>query len=102
MARSGAGTLQLTDRPDRLEYRAQLPDTALGRDVWRLTEQGAYGGASVGMMVEEEKLETGPEGRVLRTITRALLHHISPVGAPAYRDTAVQTAQAPTGRILIR
>ena len=92
LARTGAGTLRLMDSPARLEYAAELPDTELGRAAWTLTERGDYGGASVGMVVREEKLETLEGGRLHRRVLAAELIHISPVGKPAYNQTQVTTA----------
>lgn len=101
LARTGAGTLQIIDSPRRLEYRATLPETELGRDVWTQTRRGDYGGGSVGMVVDDERLETS-NGRVVRTVVAARLIHISPVGAPAYPETPVRVAADRTNRMEYR
>ena len=97
LARTGAGTLRLIDSPQRLEYEAALPDTELGRDVAELTRRGDYGGASVGMMVLDERSEIRL-GRLHRRILTAELIHISPVGRPAHDSTTVETMAARPGR----
>ena len=81
------------DGAARLDYQAVLPDTEAGRDVWTLTERGDYGGASVGMVVTDERTEVRG-GRLHRRILAAELVHISPVGRPAYERTTVETMAA--------
>ena len=101
LARTGAGTLRLMDGPHRLEYQAVLPGTQLGRDVYELTERGDYGGASVGMVVTDERTEIR-EGHLHRRILAAELIHVSPVGRPAYEQTQVEAMAATAARKELR
>lgn len=93
LARTGAGTLTLTDEPRRLRYRAEMPDTSDGRDTLALVERGDYAGASVGFRVMPggETWTRTAGGLPHRLVTRAVLDHLSPVGRPAHQSS-VETA----------
>ena len=91
LGRTGAGTLRFDDRSDGLYFSADLPDTSDGNDADVLAGRGDYGGASVGFRVLPggEQWSRTADGRRLRTITRAELDHLSPVGRPAYNTTTL-------------
>ena len=91
LGRTGAGTLTLTDTPDRLDYRVALPPTEAGREAYALAERTDYAGASIGFRVEPggDEWRNPPSGRPHRIVRRASLDHISPVSRPAHRSTVL-------------
>lgn len=101
LGRTKAGTLRLADSAAALEFEIDAPDTGAGRDAMALAMRGDLGGASIGFIVEEERVEKDDAGEV-RVIIRAELLEISVVSAwPAYADTKVEarrTVFAPAAR----
>ena len=78
LTRTGAG-LQLIDGPERLEVRAELPDTEDGRDTVKLVRRGILRGLSIEMS-EVQSRWSGSE----RVIEKATLRGVSVVDIPAY------------------
>ena len=100
LARTGAGTLTLTDTAARLEYRAVLPPTEDGNATYELTRRADYGGVSVGFWVEAE--EWSRSGRH-RLVKRAVLDHLSPVARPAHRTSiTARNKHTATGLVEVR
>ncbi len=90
LGRTKAGTLRLADSATALNFEIDAPDTGAGRDAMALAMRGDLGGASIGFIVEEERVEKDDAGDV-RVIVRAELLEISVVSAwPAYADTSVE------------
>jgi hypothetical protein len=90
LGRTKAGTLRLADSATALNFEVDAPDTTAGRDAMALAMRGDLGGASIGFIVEEERVETDDAGDV-RVIVRAELLEISVVSAwPAYAETSVE------------
>lgn len=85
LARTGGGTLVLTDTADALTMRASLPDTSEARDAYANVQAGILAGLSVEMAVEQERIDNG-----VRVIERARLLDIGLVDRPAYGDSAVE------------
>lgn len=94
LGRTKAGTLRLADSATALNFEIDAPDTTAGRDALALAMRGDLGGASIGFMVEEERVERDEAGDV-RVIVRAELLEISVVSAwPAYADTSVEARRS--------
>lgn len=95
LGRTKAGTLRLSDSVAALEFEIDAPDTSAGRDAMALAMRGDLGGASIGFIVEEERVEKDGAGEV-RVIVRAELLEISVVSAwPAYAETSVEARRGP-------
>ena len=99
LARTGAGTLTLTDTAARLEYRAVLPPTEDGNATYELTRRADYGGVSVGFRVIAE--EWSRSGRH-RLVKRAALDHLSPVARPAHATTITARNKPGSGLVEVR
>lgn len=84
LARTGGGGLVLTDSPERLEIRADLPPTREADDALELVRRGVLRGLSV----EFNPVRERNEGR-LRVIERAALSGVGVVDRPAYGQSAV-------------
>ena len=87
LARTGNGTLRLTEDASGLAFELDVPNTTLGADVLAMAEAGLLGGVSVGFRVSKD-------GETRTATTRTLLAldlvEISIVQAfPAY-PTSVQ------------
>ncbi|MBK1660748.1 HK97 family phage prohead protease [Paracraurococcus ruber] len=95
LARSGSGTLRLSEDTRGLAFALDLPDTQLGRDMLALAERRDLGGMSFGFVAKDEAWPT-QETRELRSVD---LIEISVVQAfPAYDATTVAArSQKPAG-----
>jgi HK97 family phage prohead protease len=94
LARTGSGTLRLTEDSRGLHFELDLPDTTLGRDVLTLAERRDLGGMSFGFRVTDEAWPASSQ-RELRTVD---LVEISIVQAfPAYSQTSVAARARITG-----
>ena len=102
LASRRAGSLVLEDTPDRLLFRAELPDeaeqTIAQIDAVKQLRQGLVGGISPGFRVpprdvvpdaETEIPEPGNPGVSIRVIKHAVLYELSLVARPAYEETEV-------------
>ena len=88
LARTGSGTLRLTEMQDGLYYSLDVPNTALGNDLLEMVRRGDCGGCSFGFTVPPggEAWDTNTT-RELRAINLA---EISIIHAwPAYSQTSV-------------
>ena len=86
LARTGSGTLRLSEDSRGLAFELDVPDTQLGRDVLTLAERRDLGGMSFGFRVKDEAWPAR-DRRELRAVE---LVEISVVQAfPAYSQTSV-------------
>ena len=86
LGRTQGGGLVLLDGAEELRAEFTLPDTADGHDTAELINRGILRGLSVEMSVpvNGQVWSQTPDGKSLRTITRAKLHGLSVVDSPAY------------------
>ena len=92
LARSNKGTGSLTLSIDErgLKYSFEVPDTALGAEVYQGVQRGDIAGSSFSFTVKKDRWERGGDGVVLRHIDEiAMLYDVSPVYRPAYDATSV-------------
>lgn len=107
LASRGAGTLELAETDDALEFRADLPGDANQptwmRDAVLAVDNGLMRGLSPGFIVpplavrpSAERLvpEPGNEGVDIRVIEEAVLLELSVVARPAYKGAAVDIRAA--------
>jgi len=93
LANSKAGTLSLTSTAEGLYFRAELPDTTLGRDTFALVKRGDLKAMSFAMQVEKDSWDVRQEPPV-RTVERiSRVREISIVPFPAYSSTNVEAAK---------
>ena len=86
LARTGSGTLRLSEDARGLSFEIDVPDTALGRDILTLAERRDLGGMSFGFIATNEAWPA----RDRRELRAADLLEISIVQAhPAYSQTTV-------------
>lgn len=86
----GYSTL-IEDRDAGLWARFKINDTPEGDSAIRNTNEGVYGGLSIGFLPRSDRIVDG-----VRHIDSARLHHVSLVEEPAYREAqilAVRSAQ---------
>lgn len=107
LASRNAGSLELTDGPDALQFRATLPPDE-ARPTWmedavKATAAGLTVGVSPGFRVppksvvpgaEELIPEPGNPGVSIRRIREAVLFELSLVTRPAYGDSAADVRSA--------
>ena len=91
LARTGGGGLVLLDTPEELKAEFEMPDTQTGHDTAELINRGILRGLSVEMSVppDGQRWTTLPDGKSLRTITRAKLHGVGIVDSPAYSGSLI-------------
>lgn len=95
VARTGAGTLRLTEGKTHLEGDADPTDTSYYRDLRANIKSGNKGGMSIGFIpVKDEWFdnEGRPSNRMAgtkRVLREVKLPEVSIVTNPAYKDTAV-------------
>ena len=89
LARTEGGGLDVRDVGNEFRFSAHLPDTTLGRDVFRLVRNRVLRGASIEMVVREDRWN-GEH----RTITRADVYGIALVARPAYSDSEIMAIRA--------
>lgn len=91
LARVSAGTLELKEHKEGLDFDAKPSDTSYGRDALINARDGNYGGCSFGFTIPDggDSWKRGKDGVDERTITEVELHEISTVTFPAYGDTNV-------------
>lgn len=92
LARSNKGTGSLTLSVDErgLKYSFEVPDTALGAEVYQGVQRGDIAGSSFSFTVKKDRWERGSDGVVLRHIDEIeMLYDVSPVYRPAYDATSV-------------
>jgi len=90
LGRVSAGTLQLENSPDGLNYACVLPDISYARDLLESVKRGDIRGSSFRFSVIEDRWEsTGPGLPDRREVLRMRLYEIGPVAMPAYPQTAL-------------
>ena len=92
IARTDGGGLYLTDSPERLEIRAEIPETRDGNDALTMVNNRMLRGLSV----EFDPLAERTKGD-LRIIDRADLGAIGLVDIPAYTQSRVEVRQNGNG-----
>lgn len=94
LARSGAGSLRLTDSRSELAYEIDLPDTSAGRDAAALLERGDVKGSSIGFraLPKGDEWTVDDDGLALRTVTEARLSYVDLTVAPAYDQSTASIA----------
>lgn len=90
LARNKNGTLQLSVTSEGLEFTAELADTQLGEDTFKLIKRGDIDGCSFGGYVEEESYNVETHTRTI--LKMSSLFDISAVTFPAYESTNVEPA----------
>jgi HK97 family phage prohead protease len=100
LARTGSGSLRLTEDARGLRFELDVPDTSLGRDILALAERRDLGGMSFGFLVKDEAWPAR-DRRELRAVE---LMEVSVVQAfPAYASTTVEARnRAAQGETLAR
>lgn len=98
LARTAAGTLQLTIDQKGLKFAFDMPDTTLGNDLMVSINRRDISQCSFAFRVDEQTW-TESEGQPdRRTITKmAAVYDVGPVTYPAYEDTDVALRSKPTG-----
>ena len=91
LARTKGGGLRLLDGPEELTAEFEMPNTQDGHDTAELISRGVLRGLSVEMSVPPngQRWTTLPDGKSLRTITRAKLHGVGIVDSPAYSGSLI-------------
>lgn len=85
-----AKTLRLSEDEHGLAFELELPDTSYARDLRDLISRGDVSGMSFGFLPGQDAWTRAPDGRQIRTHTRARrLVEVSPVSLPAYEGTDV-------------
>lgn len=97
LARVSAKTLEVSTNRQGLKFRANLPNTSLGNDVFENVKNGNIFGMSFGMLVNDDDWEDildpdDDERTQLRTVRSARLIEVSTTPIPAYPSTTVMTA----------
>lgn len=94
LARTGAGTLRLTDTRSELGYEIDLPDTSAGRDAAVLLERGDIKGSSIGFrsIPKQVAWSVDTDGMSLRSISEAKLSRVDLTIAPYYPDSTAEMA----------
>ena len=87
IGRTGAN-MTLTDGPERLELRAEIPRTRDGDDVLELVKHNIFRNCSVSFIPRSERMEGDR-----RIIEKAELRAIAICDRGAYTDTSVSTRQ---------
>ena len=94
LARSGSG-LTLTDTPQALEVRAELPNTREADDTLALVKSGVYRGLSIEFAATRERMVSG-----VRSIQAARLTGIGVVDRAAYPQSSVEARGENLVRVL--
>lgn len=88
LARTKAGTLELAADKAGLRFRAELPDTTLGRDTAESLRRGDLDAMSFAFKVRAESWSVDA-GRRINTVEDLDLVDVSIVGRPAYEGTSI-------------
>lgn len=87
LARVRGGSLKLTVDDYGLYFRAELFDTQLSRDVYKLVQEGGLDKCSFAFTVKEQSYNK--ETRTLTILKIEKLYDVAVVDIPAYKDTSV-------------
>lgn len=91
LARTRNKSLELEIKPDGLYFRASLPNTSFGNDLYELVREGLLSDMSFGFKVGKDSFDPSTCTRSIETID--YIKEISIVDQPAYRDTWVATTR---------
>ena len=96
LGRTKSGTLRLSEDEIGLYYEVDLPDTQLGRDLYKLIERGDVYQSSFAFEIQREAWDGLDDEDVppLRTIKQVRLYDVSPVTYPASSATDVDVKRA--------
>jgi len=91
LANTKSGTMSLEVTNKGLYFRAQMADTTLGKDTYKLIKRGDLSAMSFGFTVNKDTWDVtqSPEVRTIKQIGR--LDEISIVSRPAYETSSVST-----------
>ena len=95
IARTGAG-LVLTDSPQSLDMRAELPNTQEARDTHEMVRAGILRGLSVEFLATREDYTAG-----IRSISHALLGAFGVVDSAAYVGSMVEARARQHPRLIV-
>ena len=85
LARTAGGGLTLTDSPELLSVRAELPQTVLADETLELIRLGVLRGLSIEFIALVHRISAG-----IRLVSSARLRGVSVVDRAAYPDSTVQ------------
>jgi len=89
LSSTNSNTLELKEDDKGLHFRATLPKTLRGDEVYELVSSGVLSGMSFGFIAESDTWET-VKGEDVRTIKEVgNLFEISTTAFPAYPDTSI-------------
>lgn len=93
LARTGNGSLVLEEKDGKTVFKAELPETTLGKDIYELINKGLSFGMSFGFEVAKD--EWTKEGDTYkREVSDMVVNEISILTIePAYNSTEVQAEQ---------
>lgn len=89
LGRTKNGTLRLSEDDIGLRFELDLPNNTQGNDAYESIKRGDVDGVSFGFRAVDEEWDDADPKNVLRSIHKAGLFEISPVGFPAYPDSQV-------------
>lgn len=89
-----SGTLRVFVDDTGIRYEDDLPNTSAGRDAAVLAERGDYRFSSFSFTALDEQWRQDADGRLVRRVTRATLHDVSPVADPAYWSSSTAMLRA--------
>lgn len=94
LGRSGAGTLDLAEDTQGLQFRNTLPGTSYARDLAISIERGDITQCSFSFRALQEDWSYNAQDFPLRTLQQVSLRDVGPVTFPAYLATDVVVARA--------
>lgn len=89
LGRRKNNTLRLYEDDVGLRFELDLPNTTIGNDTYESVKRGDIDGVSFGFRAIDQDWENRDENNPIRTVKKASLLEISPVGFPAYPDSEV-------------
>lgn len=93
LARTGSGTMRLTDDRSVVAYEIDLPDTTAGRDAAALLERRDLAGSSIGFRsIPAEEKWSVEDGMALRSVGQAQLFVVDLTVSPAYPESTAEMA----------
>jgi hypothetical protein len=96
LARTKSGTLQLSTDDVGLHFRAEVPNTTLGNDIYELVSRGDIAECSFGFVTRkgDDTWAIDDTGNNIRTVNRvAKLYDVSVVIDGAYENTEVNARE---------
>ena len=94
LANTKSNTMSLSVTDKGLYFKANMADTTLGKDTYKLIKRGDLTGMSFEMLVQKDSwnLTTQPETRTVEKIGK--INEISIISRPAYKQSSVSTRSA--------